>query len=82
MNPFSFKTKISNYSLLDSIYSINSWFYVNNHSDERFECYDINGHCEKYKYYNKNFHVYESFGYFNNAFIIGSLKAKKLKIIS
>ena len=81
LNPFSFKVQLSNNHY--EIYSINSWFYVNNKYNKRIECYDINGNMVNSK---KLEHVREemiplhySFGFFNNAILIGQYK--KLKII-
>jgi hypothetical protein len=81
-NPFSFKCEISNGN--SEIYSINSWFYVNNEFKKRIECYDINGNLVDYKclenVYEEESQNYSS-GFFNNKFIIGLSKAKKLKIM-
>jgi hypothetical protein len=82
LNPFFFVRKISR--LNGEIYSIHSWFYVNNEFDKRIECYDINGNLVDYKVlenvYEEESQNYSS-GFFNNKFIIGLSKAKKLKII-
>ncbi len=81
LNPFSFKCRIGTNNC--EIYAINSWFYVINQFDKRIECYDINGNLVNYKGLEN---IYEenqrySFGFFNNKFIIGLSKPKKLKIM-
>ena len=84
LNPFSFKCEISNGNF--EIYSIHSWFFVNNQNDKRIECYDINGNLVNYKdlenVYEEEAEIYYSFGYFNNKFIIGNRESKYLKILS
>jgi hypothetical protein len=75
--PFYFIKKISR--LNGEIYSINSFFVVNNIYDKMIECYDINGNLIHKKYLaNVLDEDNHAFGYFNNKFIIGTRKTKKL----
>ena len=84
ISPFCFKNFVISCNSNPEIYSINSWFYVFNKFDKRIECYDLNGNLADKK---SCLNIYEeknqcySFGYFNNRFIVGTEKTKKLKIL-
>jgi hypothetical protein len=82
LNPFSFKARICFH--ICEIYSIDSWFYINNNFAKRIECYNVNGILVDSKDLDNVYEVEEqsySFGYFNSAFKIGPSKTKKIKII-